>query len=133
MKKLINVVGAVFVRNGRILAAQRGPGKALPGLWEFPGGKIEEGESAEAALQRELAEELRVDVEVGSYLTTTDYEYDFGTVSLATYFVTLTDSEPVLTEHVAIRWLNRQELFEVDWAPADIPAVKLLAQRTELA
>lgn len=133
MKKLINVVGAVFVRNGRILAAQRGPGKALPGLWEFPGGKIEEGESAEAALQRELAEELKVDVEVGSYLTTTDYEYDFGTVSLATYFVTLTDSEPVLTEHVAIRWLNRQELFEVDWAPADIPAVKLLAQRTELA
>ncbi len=127
MAKQINVVGAVFTRNGKVLAAKRGPYKALPGLWEFPGGKIEPGESAEQALRRELAEELRVDVEVGEYLTTTVHEYDFGTVSLSTYFVDLPAAEPQLTEHVELRWLDKHELFDVEWAPADIPAVELLA------
>ena len=129
MKKRIEVVGAVFVRDGLVLAARRGPDKALPGLWEFPGGKIESGETAEQALQRELAEELKVDVRIGDFLTTTDHEYDFGIISLSTYFVELMDSEPELTEHVAIRWLSQAELFDVDWAPADIPAVELIAAR----
>jgi len=127
MAKQIKVVGAVFTRNGKVLAAKRGPDKALPGLWEFPGGKIEPGESAEQALRRELAEELRVEVEVGEYLTTTIHEYDFGTVSLSTYFVDLPTAEPQLTEHVELRWLDKHELFDVEWAPADIPAVELLA------
>src|SRR5690625_6092693 len=97
MAKQIKVVAAVFTRNGTVLAAKRGTDKALPGLWESPGGKIEPGESAEQALRRELAEELRVDVEVGEYLTTTVHEYDFGTVSLSTYFVDLPAAEPQLT------------------------------------
>ncbi len=132
MAKRIEVVGAVFIRDGKVLAAKRGPDKALPGMWEFPGGKIEPGENPADALRRELAEELRVDVEVGDYLTTTDYEYDFGTVSLATYYVELTSSDPVLTEHVEIRWLSKSELFDVEWAPADIPAVELLTHLTAL-
>ena len=132
MAKRIEVVGAVFIRDGKVLAAKRGPDKALPGMWEFPGGKIEPGESAAEALRRELAEELKVDVEIRNYLTTTEYEYDFGIVSLATYYVELTSSDPVLTEHVEIRWLRKSELFDVDWAPADIPAVELLTQLTAL-
>lgn len=129
MAKRINVVGAVFIRDSKVLAAKRGPDKALPGLWEFPGGKIEPGESATEALRRELAEELNVEVEIKQFLTTTDYEYAFGIVSLSTYCVELTSGDPVLTEHVEIRWLSKAELFDVDWAPADIPAVELLSQQ----
>lgn len=127
MGKRIDVVGAVFVRDGKILAARRGASKSLPGLWEFPGGKIENGESAENALLREITEELKCEVEIGEYLTTTDYEYSFGVVSLSTYYVRLIGDDPVLTEHTEIRWLRPDELFEVEWAPADIPAVELLA------
>jgi len=127
MTKRINVVGAVFVRDGKILAARRGPSKSLPGLWEFPGGKIEPGETAEEALLREITEELRCDVEVKNYITTTEYEYSFGTVSLSTYYVELKGADPELTEHTEIRWLAPSELFDVEWAPADIPAVELLA------
>ena len=100
---------------------------ALPGLWEFPGGKVEPGESPIDALRRELAEELKVNVEVKQYLTTTDYEYEFGVVSLSTYYVELRGTEPVLTEHSEVRWLAPSELFDVEWAPADVPAVRMLA------
>ncbi len=127
MKKRIEVVGAVFVKSGKILAARRGGAMALPGLWEFPGGKVEPGESPIDALRRELAEELKVNVEVKQYLTTTDYEYEFGVVSLSTYYVELRGTEPVLTEHSEVRWLAPSELFDVEWAPADVPAVRMLA------
>lgn len=129
MTKRINVVGAVFIKDGKVLAAKRSASMALPGLWEFPGGKIEAGETAQEALLREISEELNCDIEVGNYLTTTDYQYPFGTVSLTTYFAELKGDEPELTEHAEIRWLSPSELFEVDWAPADIPAVELLAKR----
>lgn len=129
MKKLIKVVGAVFVKDGRILAARRSETMSLPGLWEFPGGKIEPGETAKAALLREISEEFRCEVEVKDYLTTTDHEYPFGIVSLATYYVELRGAEPELTEHAEIRWLHPTELFDVEWAPADIPAVQLLASQ----
>lgn len=129
MTKRINVVGAVFVRDGKILAAKRGPAMALPGLWEFPGGKIEPGESERDALKREITEEFQCEAVIGDYLTTTEYEYTFGVVSLSTYFAELKTTNPELTEHSEIRWLEPSELFEVEWAPADIPAVELLAER----
>lgn len=124
MSKRIDVVGAVIVRDGKVLAVQRGPDKALPGMWEFPGGKIEANETAEEALARELSEELLCDATVGDFITTTAYDYSFGTVVLSTYFCTLGSQEPTLTEHEKLAWLPPSELESVDWAPADIPAVE---------
>lgn len=100
----------------------------LPGLWEFPGGKVELGESPQESLARELREELKLQATIGSYLTTTVHEYDFATVSLSTYFAYPGAAEPVLLEHADARWLSVSELYEVEWAPADIPAVRMLAE-----
>lgn len=122
MAKQINVVGAVIVRDGTILCAQRGKG-SLAGMWEFPGGKIEPDETPVEALRRELVEELKIDVEVGEKVVTTSYEYDFGIVTLTTFYCRLDDGEPTLTEHIAVKWLAPEALATLDWAPADIPAV----------
>lgn len=123
MKKEIGVVGAVIVRDGEILCAQRGSAGALPGMWEFPGGKIEPGETAREALEREIREELRCDVEVGEQIESTRYEYDFGFVTLTTFYCRLTSGTPSLTEHAEVRWLKPADLDTVEWAPADVPAV----------
>lgn len=124
MKKEINVVGAVVVDRGRILSAQRSPSMSLPGMWEFPGGKIEPGETPRDALVREMQEELLCTVEIGEEITSTRYEYDFGFVTLTTFYSTLIDGEPKLTEHSEIRWIDASKLDSVEWAPADIPAVE---------
>jgi len=124
--RLINVVGAVIARDGEILCAQRGLTGSLPGMWEFPGGKIEPGESPRAALEREIAEELECVVSVGEEVTTTTHEYDFGIVTLTTFYCELLDGTPNLTEHAQIVWLPPAELDALDWAPADIPAVALI-------
>lgn len=126
MARLINVVGAVIARDGEILCAQRGLTGSLPGMWEFPGGKIEPGESPRAALEREIAEELECVVSVGEEVTTTTHEYDFGIVTLTTFYCELLDGTPNLTEHAQIVWLPPAELDALDWAPADIPAVALI-------
>lgn len=126
VKRQIIVVGAVLVRDGRILAARRGEEMALPGMWEFPGGKIEPGETHQEALARELSEELLCEAEVGEHVETTTFEYDFGIVTLSTYLCTLISGEPHVTEHAEIRWLRPDELDDVEWAPADIPAVERL-------
>lgn len=130
--KRINVVAAVLIKNGKILAAKRSETMSLPGLWEFPGGKIEPGESPAQALQREINEELKCEVEIKGYLTTTEYTYSFGIVSLATYYVDLLGADPKLTEHAEIRWLAPSELFDVEWAPADVPAVEILARQEKV-
>lgn len=123
MKKQINVVGAVIVKDGEILCAQRGDGGSLAGMWEFPGGKIEPGETPQGALQREIDEELRCEVRVGEHVETTAYDYDFGVVTLTTYYCELISGTPSLTEHAAVRWLAPGALHALEWAPADIPAV----------
>jgi 8-oxo-dGTP diphosphatase len=122
----IAVVGAVIVREGQIMAAQRGGNGPLSGLWEFPGGKVEAGESARAALEREIAEELACVVDVGDEITTTVHEYDFAEITLTTYFCTLVDGEPRLSEHTAVQWLRPDEMSLLEWAPADLPAVALV-------
>lgn len=129
MKKHIYVVGAVILENGKILCAQRGDTKALPYKWEFPGGKIEQGETPQQALKREIDEEMNCIVEIGEAIETTVYEYDFGFVHLTTFYCTLVEGTPTLTEHVAIQWLPANELMTLDWAPADIPAVERIRER----
>ncbi|MGO1640921.1 MAG: (deoxy)nucleoside triphosphate pyrophosphohydrolase [Candidatus Corynebacterium faecigallinarum] len=123
MKKRINVVGAVLTQGTKILAAQRGEEMSLSGMWEFPGGKIEEGETPQEALRRELEEELLCSAEIGEKVESTEYEYDFGIVILTTFFGTIVDKEPTLTEHSEVRWVEASDLGGLPWAPADIPAV----------
>lgn len=124
MTRRFNVVGAVIVSDDRVLAAMRGPSGSLPNMWEFPGGKIEDGESPQEALAREIGEELLVDIKVGDEILTTTHDYEFGVVTLTTYYCELRCGTPQPTEHAAIRWLTPDELASVEWAPADVPAVE---------
>ena len=127
--KKINVVGAILVENGKILCAQRGEGKTLAYLWEFPGGKIETGETPQEALIRELQEELMIEVEVQSEkFEETSYQYNFGLVNLTTFICFFKSGTPQLTEHIAVEWLAPKELNKLKWAPADIPAVEKLME-----
>lgn len=103
----------------------------MPGLWEFPGGKIEPEETPQQALQREIQEEMHCEIEIGEQVEHTVYEYDFGIVHLTTFYCRLVQGTPVLTEHIAIQWLKPAELEQLDWAPADIPAIEKLARNTE--
>lgn len=128
MKKNIYVVGAVIVKAGKVLCAQRGPDKSLPNLWEFPGGKIEAGETEQEALIREINEELACEIAVGKKIEYTAYEYDFGIVHLTTYYCRIVAGTPVLTEHLDSKWLLPEELAGLDWAPADIPAIEKIAR-----
>jgi len=126
MKKNIHVVGAVIIEKGKILCAQRGKNMSLPLLWEFPGGKIEKGESPNEALQREIKEEMLCEIDIGEQVEHTVYEYDFGIVHLTTFKCKIIKGTPILTEHEAVKWLTPHELPLLDWAPADIPAINKL-------
>ena len=123
MTRRFDVVGAVIVSEGRVLAAQRGPSASLPHMWEFPGGKIEHGESPRVALAREIREELLIDITVGEEVVSTTHEYEFGIVTLTTYYCEISSGVPRLTEHAAVCWLAPSQLLSVEWAPADLPAV----------
>jgi 8-oxo-dGTP diphosphatase len=129
----VHVVGAAIVRDGRCLAAQRGPAMRLPGKWEFPGGKVEDGEDPRAALVREVREELGLEIEVGELLGTgRDAGGDAGAdvaVRLDVYHATVSGGELRLLEHAAVRWLTLAELDAVDWAEADRPLLPLLPSR----
>ena len=133
MKKEINVVGAIIIKDKKILCCQRGPGRALANLWEFPGGKIEEDELKVQALKREIKEELKVQVDiVEEEFAFCRYEYDFGYVNLTTFICYLKSGEPQLTEHLQVKWLQAEELNSLEWAPADIPTVdKLMNEEIE--
>jgi 8-oxo-dGTP diphosphatase len=121
---VIEVVGAVIVRQDLVLATRRGPGGEIAGLWEFPGGKLEPGESPIVALKREIREELLCDIVVGQKITTTRREHKTGIISLTTYYCTLAAGEPQLTEHAEKTWIAPEQLHTLDWAPADLPAVR---------
>ncbi|GAA0371491.1 (deoxy)nucleoside triphosphate pyrophosphohydrolase [Alkalibacterium iburiense] len=124
--KDIQVVGAIIMDQNRVLCAQRPRGKSLKLLWEFPGGKIEDRETPEEALIREIKEELGCTITVQSFFDKTSYTYSFGRVHLSTYLCKLKDVQPSLLEHHNLKWLPIEKLQTLEWAPADIPAVDKL-------
>ena len=127
--KIINVVAAIIVRDGKILATQRGYGEYKDG-WEFPGGKIEPGESSRDALVREIREELAADIVVGDLLTTVEYDYPDFHLSMDCFRATLAEGSSMdLLEHEAAKWLTEEELDSVDWLPADVLVVEAIRDR----
>lgn len=129
--KTINVIGAAIIQSGKILCTRRPEGKQLAGYWEFPGGKIEAGESPEEALHREIFEELECAITIHEHVSTTEHVYEFGTIRLSIYTATLPNSQtPHLTEHAEARWLYPSELHALTWAPADSEAVSRLSRLT---
>lgn len=125
--KTINVAAAIIRRGGRIFATQRGYGK-YKDWWEFPGGKIEPGETAAEALARELKEELDADIRVGDLLHTVEYDYPDFHLSMKCFMCEQLSGEIQLLEHEAARWLGRTDLRSVNWLPADLEVVDLLAE-----
>lgn len=123
----LRVVGAAIERDGAVLCAQRGVDKSLAGYWEFPGGKIESGETPQQALHREIQEELLCEINVGKLLCATIQHYDFGDIALATYRCSLGEGEqPERTEHSQLRWVVPEDFESLDWAPADVEAMHRL-------
>ena len=128
-KKIINVVAAAIEQDGKIFCAQRPEGKSLGGFWEFPGGKLEIGESPEQALIREIKEELNSEIEIVSYINEASYDYNFGTVVMKTYHAKLISGSLELLEHQNSTWLAPNKLDTLNWAPVDRPAVELLTKK----
>lgn len=120
--KTINVVAAVIMKEGKVFATQRGYGEFKDG-WEFPGGKVEAGESPEEALRREIREELEVEVNVGELIDTIEYDYPAFHLSMKCYACTIAGGSPHLLEHEAARWLSADQLDSVAWLPADITLI----------
>lgn len=119
------VAGAILDGRGQVLAALRGPDMHLSGHWELPGGKVEPGESDAAALVRELAEELGVEVAVGAHLGTSEVD---GRVRLVAYACTLREGRPQAREHAELRWVDAAGLHGLAWAPADVPLLPAVGQ-----
>lgn len=124
--KTIHVVAAIITdASGSIFATQRGYGE-WKDWWEFPGGKIEPGETPEEALRREIREELDIDITVGRLLATVEYDYPAFHLSMQCYLCTLPAGTPHLLEHEDARWLTREDLDSVRWLPADECIIKQL-------
>lgn len=113
--------------DGRILAAQRPFHKSLGGKWEFPGGKIEPGETAAVALVRELQEELGIQTQVQRALSVVRYDYADFSIELHPFVVTISSGEMIANEHAELRWITLAEAPAIDWAEADIPVWQELA------
>ncbi|REB05170.1 (deoxy)nucleoside triphosphate pyrophosphohydrolase [Sporosarcina sp. BI001-red] len=129
MNTPIHVVAAVIHnQKGEILCARRSKTMTLPGYWEFPGGKVELDETPAIALVREIREELRCEIVVGSFIEETTYRYEAFTIRLQTYFSTVQSGTMFALEHSELKWIAWQDLRLLEWAPADIPAVERVMQ-----
>lgn len=124
--KTIKVVAAIIRDGNRILATQRGYGEQKDG-WEFPGGKVESNETPEAAIVREIREELNADIEVTGFLTTVEHDYPNFHLSMDCFWARLAEgTELKLLEHEAAKWLSIENINSVDWLPADIKVVEAI-------
>lgn len=128
--KTIKVVAAIIIHDGKVFATQRGYGEFKDG-WEFPGGKVEEGETLEAALVREIKEELDTDIEVVELLDTVEYDYPKFHLSMACFISKIKSGDLVLKEHEAAKWLTKETLHSVDWLPADEGLVEKIGEYLE--
>ncbi|MFB1081668.1 (deoxy)nucleoside triphosphate pyrophosphohydrolase [Jeotgalibacillus sp. JSM ZJ347] len=125
MKKKVKVVAAVIENeNNEILCALRAHNMAIPNMWEFPGGKVEEGENLQEALKREIAEELECEIKAYDVINKNTHEYESFIIELISLKAELVKGVPVATEHAKLIWMPREHLESLVWAPADIPAVK---------
>ena len=123
MMKTVRVVAAVIRKDDKIFATQRGYGEFKDG-WEFPGGKIEERETPEQALAREIKEELDTEIQVGKLIDTIEYDYPKFHLSMDCFWCEIMQGGLELKEHEAARWLSKEELYSVDWLPADVGVVE---------
>ena len=132
--KTIEVVAAVIVKDGNVLATQRGYGE-FKGKWEFPGGKIKEGESKEEALKREIKEELNADIDVDKFLTTVNYDYPTFHLIMHTFICSLKNNVEFVfhskdeLEHDNMIWLDKEDLDFLDWLPADLEIISAYKKR----
>jgi 8-oxo-dGTP diphosphatase len=121
--KHIHVACAIIEKNGKVLATQRSAAMSMPMKWEFPGGKIDDGESPEECLRREVGEEIGVAVDVVLSLPPHTHRYDTFIVTLYPFVCTISSGEIILHEHAALRWMKPEELYALDWVDADPPII----------
>jgi 8-oxo-dGTP diphosphatase len=120
----ITVVCALIERQDRLLAAKRASGQSMAGMWEFPGGKIRDGEKPEDAIVREIREELGCGIRPIRLLTAHTHDYPDLTVTLVPYLCVLIDGEPRAIEHAQLRWAAKDELLDLEWSAADVPILE---------
>lgn len=129
MKKIIKVVGGIIIENNKVLCALRSLDMSLPNYWEFPGGKVEKGESIQETIEREIKEELGCLVKASKHIYNTNtYEYEKFIIELTTIFCNIVEGRPKASEHEELLWLDRRYLKSLSWAPADIPVIELLVE-----
>ena len=121
----IEVVAGIITDSGKIFATQRGYGD-YKDFWEFPGGKMEPGETPQQALARELREELSVEVDVGEFVCTVEYDYPGFHLTMHCFYCSVTGGTLTLLEHEAAKWLDMEQIHSVDWLPADVVVVNAL-------
>lgn len=123
--KTINVVAAIIKDGDKMFATQRGYGEFKDG-WEFPGGKIEENETAEEALIREIKEELNITIKIEQYFDSVEYDYPNFHLSMKCYICSIVEGELILLEHESAKWLHKDDIDSVDWLPADLSLIAKL-------
>lgn len=123
---MIDVVAAISLKGSKVLIARRAINQSLPGKWEFPGGKIESGETPQESLAREIEEEFGVKSEVGAHLTTVEHDYSNISIRLHAYFLTMQIEPSQSSDHDKIEWVEVEKLLSTDLAEADIPIAKSL-------
>jgi len=122
---MIEVTAAIIVKGNKVMIARRAHGKHLAGYWEFPGGKIEQGETPESCLTRELKEEFDIEASIENYIGESIFEYPDKTIRLKAFSCKIISGEIKLNDHDKIEWINIEQLTNYKLAPADIPLIEL--------
>jgi 8-oxo-dGTP diphosphatase len=127
--KIIPVTCALIIHDEKVLLAQRSAAMDLPGKWEFPGGKVEDGEDPKACLLREIREELSIEIRVKQTLTPVEYAYPTKTIRLLPFLAEWISGKIILSEHSQFAWYDKNQLFFLDIAPADLPILHELTEK----